>query len=119
MSVKRYRKVMAAALVASVGLTGAACTSESGKDAAGNTVITVDCPPLKTDNDGKSLVPGGDELLDKFNGVDDGPPDSHGAADVAIVAHGKSHFRVTSDANGYCLRGREHVYLTDLRRLDH
>jgi multiple sugar transport system substrate-binding protein len=55
MSVKRYRRVMAVALVASVGLTGAACTSDDGKDAAGNVVITVDCPPLKTDNGGKSL----------------------------------------------------------------
>jgi ABC-type glycerol-3-phosphate transport system substrate-binding protein len=53
MSATRYRKVMAVALVASVGLSLAACTSdESG---SGRVTITVDCPPLKTDNGGKSL----------------------------------------------------------------
>lgn len=55
MSAKRYRKVMALALVASVGLPLAACTSE-GSGASGKVTITVDCPPLKTDNDGKSLA---------------------------------------------------------------
>jgi ABC-type glycerol-3-phosphate transport system substrate-binding protein len=55
MSAKRYRKVMALALVASVGLPLAACSSE-GSDASGKVTITVDCPPLKTDNDGKSLA---------------------------------------------------------------
>ncbi len=53
MSAQRYRKVMAVALVASVGLSLAACTGdESG---SGKVTITVDCPPLKTDNGGKSL----------------------------------------------------------------
>ena len=55
MSAKRYRRVMALALVASVGLPLAACSSE-GSDASGKVTITVDCPPLKTDNDGKSLA---------------------------------------------------------------
>lgn len=55
MSAKRYRKVMALALVASVGLPLAACTSEGSSD-TGKVTITVDCPPLKTDNDGKSLA---------------------------------------------------------------
>src|SRR5215813_12393739 len=53
MSVRRYRKVAALALVASVGLTLAACTKSSND--AGKVTITVDCPPLKTDNGGKSL----------------------------------------------------------------
>ena len=53
MSVRRYRKVAAVVLVASVGLTLAAC-SKSAND-AGKVVITVDCPPLKTDNGGKTL----------------------------------------------------------------
>jgi ABC-type glycerol-3-phosphate transport system substrate-binding protein len=55
MSVKRYRRVAAIALVASVGLTTAACTKDSG-ETAGKVTITVDCPPLKTDNDGKTLA---------------------------------------------------------------
>jgi multiple sugar transport system substrate-binding protein len=55
MSAKRYRKVMALALVASVGLPLAACTSEGGGD-SNKVTITVDCPPLKTDNNGKSLA---------------------------------------------------------------
>ena len=53
MSVRRYREVAALALVASVGLTLAACTKSS--DEAGTVTITVDCPPLKTDNGGKTL----------------------------------------------------------------
>ena len=53
MSVRRYRKVAALALVASVGLTLAACSKSA--DEAGKVTITVDCPPLKTDNGGKSL----------------------------------------------------------------
>ena len=53
MSVRRYRKVAALALVASVGLTLAACSKSA--DQAGKVTITVDCPPLKTDNGGKSL----------------------------------------------------------------
>jgi multiple sugar transport system substrate-binding protein len=55
MSAKRYRKVMALALVATVGLPLAACTSEGSSD-GGKVTITVDCPPLKTDNNGKSLA---------------------------------------------------------------
>ena len=53
MSARRYRKVMAVALVASVGLSLAACTSDDS--GSGRVTITVDCPPLKTDNGGKSL----------------------------------------------------------------
>jgi multiple sugar transport system substrate-binding protein len=53
MSAQRYRKVMAVALVASVGLGLAACTSDGS--GSGKVTITVDCPPLKTDNGGKSL----------------------------------------------------------------
>ena len=55
MSAKRYRKVMAVALVASVGLTAAACTSSDDTSTPGKVTITVDCPPQKTDNGGKSL----------------------------------------------------------------
>ncbi len=53
MSARRYRKVMAVALVASVGLSLAACSSD--EPGSGKVTITVDCPPLKTDNGGKSL----------------------------------------------------------------
>ncbi len=53
MSARRYRKVMAVALVASVGLSLAACSSD--ESSSGRVTITVDCPPLKTDNGGKSL----------------------------------------------------------------
>jgi ABC-type glycerol-3-phosphate transport system substrate-binding protein len=59
MSARHYRKVAAAALVASVGLAAAACSSGGNGDnngASGKTTITVDCPPLKTDNGGKSLA---------------------------------------------------------------
>jgi multiple sugar transport system substrate-binding protein len=63
MSAQRYRKVMAVALVASVGLTLAACTS-GGKDASGKVTITVDCPPLKTDNDGKTLAQWNKDVAD-------------------------------------------------------
>jgi multiple sugar transport system substrate-binding protein len=48
MSVPQYRKVAAAALAAGLGLSLAACStkgSDSGTDAAGKTVITVDCQP--------------------------------------------------------------------------
>ena len=56
MSAKHYRKVAAVALVVSVGLAAAACSSsKSGDNATGKTTIVVDCPPLKTDNKGKSL----------------------------------------------------------------
>jgi multiple sugar transport system substrate-binding protein len=53
MSAQSYRKAMAVALVVCAGLTLAACT-KSATD-AGKVIITVDCPPLKTDNGGKSL----------------------------------------------------------------
>jgi ABC-type glycerol-3-phosphate transport system substrate-binding protein len=57
MSARHYRKVAAIALVASVGLAAAACSSDkSGDNASGKTTIIVDCPPLKTDNGGKSLT---------------------------------------------------------------
>jgi multiple sugar transport system substrate-binding protein len=56
MSARHYRKVAAVALVVSVGLAAAACSSaKSGDNQAGKTTIVVDCPPLKTDNGGKSL----------------------------------------------------------------
>jgi ABC-type glycerol-3-phosphate transport system substrate-binding protein len=48
MSVPQYRKVAAAALAAGLGLSLAACStkgSDSGTDATGKTVITVDCQP--------------------------------------------------------------------------
>src|SRR3954454_7334230 len=48
MSVPKYRKVVAAALAAGLGLSLTACStkgSDSGTDAAGKTVITVDCQP--------------------------------------------------------------------------
>jgi len=55
MSTRRYRRILALGLVTSVGLTLAACTSE-GTNGSGKVTITVDCPPLKTDNGGKSLA---------------------------------------------------------------
>jgi multiple sugar transport system substrate-binding protein len=48
MSVPQYRKVVALALTAGLGFSLAACStkdSDSGKDAGGKTVITVDCQP--------------------------------------------------------------------------
>jgi len=56
MSAKHYRKVAAVVLVASVGLAAAACSKSDNTGTPGKTVITVDCPPLKTDNGGKSLT---------------------------------------------------------------
>jgi ABC-type glycerol-3-phosphate transport system substrate-binding protein len=56
MSTRLYRRVAAAALVTTVGLSLAACGSSKNDSASGGkTTITVDCPPLKTDNGGKSL----------------------------------------------------------------
>jgi multiple sugar transport system substrate-binding protein len=58
MSTPQYRKVAALSLVAAVGLSLAACSSSKSSDDAsssGKTTIVVDCPPLKTDNGGKSL----------------------------------------------------------------
>jgi multiple sugar transport system substrate-binding protein len=54
MSAQRYRRILGVALVVSVGLAAAACSSD-GSAATGKVTITVDCPPLKTDNGGKSL----------------------------------------------------------------
>jgi ABC-type glycerol-3-phosphate transport system substrate-binding protein len=48
MSVPQYRKAAAVALAAGLGLSLAACStkgSDSGSDASGKTVITVDCQP--------------------------------------------------------------------------
>jgi len=49
MSVPQYRKAAAIALVAGLGFSIAACSTkgsdDSGKDASGKTVITVDCQP--------------------------------------------------------------------------
>jgi multiple sugar transport system substrate-binding protein len=56
MFIPQFRKVAAIALVAGLGLTISACTDKKSSDSAnGKTTITVDCPPLKTDNGGKSL----------------------------------------------------------------
>jgi ABC-type glycerol-3-phosphate transport system substrate-binding protein len=54
MSARRITQVTGIALVAALGLSLAACT-KSSNNASGNVTITVDCPPLKTDNNGKSL----------------------------------------------------------------
>src|SRR4051794_22450156 len=54
MSARHYRRAAAIALVAAVGLSLAACSSSSA-DSAGKTTIVVDCAPLKTANNGKSL----------------------------------------------------------------
>jgi ABC-type glycerol-3-phosphate transport system substrate-binding protein len=58
MSARQYRTVGALALATAVGLSLASCSSSKDKsgDASGKTTIVVDCPPLKTDNDGKSLA---------------------------------------------------------------
>jgi multiple sugar transport system substrate-binding protein len=56
MSTRHYRMVGALALVTAVGLSLTACTSDNKSgDANGKTTITVDCPPLKTDQGGKAL----------------------------------------------------------------
>jgi ABC-type glycerol-3-phosphate transport system substrate-binding protein len=57
MSARQYRKVAALALVTTVGISLAACSSKSSSDSAnGKTTIIVDCAPLKTDNGGKRLA---------------------------------------------------------------
>jgi len=59
MSGQHYRTVGALALTATVALSLAACGSggdKSGSASSGKTTIVIDCPPLKTDNDGKSLA---------------------------------------------------------------
>jgi ABC-type glycerol-3-phosphate transport system substrate-binding protein len=56
MSARYYRTVGALALATTVGLSLAACSSDNKSgDANAKVTITVDCPPLKTDNGGKSL----------------------------------------------------------------
>ena len=49
MSVPQYRRVAALAVAAGLGVSIAACSTkgsdDSGKDAGGKTVITVDCQP--------------------------------------------------------------------------
>jgi multiple sugar transport system substrate-binding protein len=56
MSTRHYRTVAALALAATVGLSLASCSSgDKSGDANAKTTIVVDCPPLKTDNGGKSL----------------------------------------------------------------
>jgi multiple sugar transport system substrate-binding protein len=59
MSTRQYRTVGAVVLATAVGLSLASCSSNKNHDsgtANGKTAITVDCPPLKTDNDGKALA---------------------------------------------------------------
>jgi len=58
MSVRLLRTVGAVALAAAVGLSLASCSSSNDKSGASDskTTIVVDCPPLKTDNGGKSLA---------------------------------------------------------------
>jgi ABC-type glycerol-3-phosphate transport system substrate-binding protein len=55
MSTRHYRTVGAVALATIVGLSLTACTGGGSGDANAKTTIVVDCPPLKTDNGGKSL----------------------------------------------------------------
>src|SRR5436305_13130536 len=56
MSTRYYRTAGTLALVTAVALSLVACSKKSN-DASGNakTTTVVDCPPLKTDNDGKLL----------------------------------------------------------------
>jgi multiple sugar transport system substrate-binding protein len=56
MSTRHYRRVGALALAAALGLCLSACTGGGSADASGKTTIVIDCPPLATDNDGKSLA---------------------------------------------------------------
>jgi ABC-type glycerol-3-phosphate transport system substrate-binding protein len=57
MSARLYRRYAALALVTTVGLSLAACSSNKADSSAnGKVTISVDCPPLKTDNNGKSLT---------------------------------------------------------------
>jgi len=53
MLLRRFRLATGIALVASLGISLAACSKSS--DESGKVTITVDCPPLKTYNDGKTL----------------------------------------------------------------
>jgi ABC-type glycerol-3-phosphate transport system substrate-binding protein len=56
MSARQFRTVGAVALAAAVGLSLASCSSDKSDNSTGKTTIVVDCPPLKTDNGGKSLA---------------------------------------------------------------
>jgi len=59
MSTRLHRRIAVVAALSSVCLGLAACGSGSGTkggSADGKVTITVDCPPLKTDNGGKSLA---------------------------------------------------------------
>ena len=58
MSARQYRKVVAIALTATVGLSLAACSSSKSNNAGtpGKTTIVVDCAPLKTQFGGKALA---------------------------------------------------------------
>ncbi len=79
MSTRLYRRVAAAALVTTVGLSLAACgSSKSDSASGGKTTITVDCPPLKTDNGGKSL----EELERGYRGVREGQPHDRHRVDL-------------------------------------
>jgi ABC-type glycerol-3-phosphate transport system substrate-binding protein len=57
MSTRHYRTVGALALATTLGIGLVACSGGGDKSANANakTTIVVDCPPLKTDNGGKSL----------------------------------------------------------------
>src|SRR5262245_16646223 len=56
MSARHYRMVAALALAATAGFGLAGCSNKDKTSASdGNVTIVVDCPPLKTDNGGKSL----------------------------------------------------------------
>lgn len=56
MPISQLRTITALAVVAGLGLSLTACGGGSDDDdASGKTTIVVDCPPLKTDNGGKSL----------------------------------------------------------------
>lgn len=56
MSTPQYRRVATLTLVAAVGLSLGACSSSKNTSSSpGKTTIVVDCAPLKTDNNGKSL----------------------------------------------------------------
>jgi ABC-type glycerol-3-phosphate transport system substrate-binding protein len=59
MSARHSRRYAALALAATVGLSLAACASSSNKassSANGKVTISVDCPPLKTSNNGQDLA---------------------------------------------------------------
>jgi ABC-type glycerol-3-phosphate transport system substrate-binding protein len=63
MSARRITQVTGIALVAALGLSLAACT-KSSNNATGNVTITVDCPPQKTDTNGKPLQQWNQDVAD-------------------------------------------------------